>query len=175
MIEILILDALMKRDYTMYAIQKHIEDFYGAFTKPSFGAIKPALNRLEEKECVTCRKMMSDGGKLSGFYSITNKGKNELYLRLTEDISENPLQFLSAARIKLACAGYLSQEERKKLFFILKSRATQHKNTAEDTLKNEYTPLNFYQKIVLDNAICEYSNFITIIEGFEKDNARNSQ
>lgn len=175
MIEILILDALMKRDYTMYAIQKHIQDYFSAFTKPSFGAIKPALTRLEEKGCISCRKMMSDGGKLSGFYSITSKGKNELCRLLLEEISENPIQFLSDARIKLACSAYLSQDERKKLFLGLKSRALQHKNAAENTLKDEYTPLNFYQKIVLDNALCEYSNFITIIEGFEKDNARNSQ
>ena len=48
-------------------------------------------------------------------------------------------------------------------------------NSAENALNDEYTPLNFYQKIILDNALCEYSNFITIVEGFEKDNARNSQ
>jgi len=175
MIEILILDALMKRDFTMYAIQKHIKDYYDTFTKPSFGAIKPALNRLEEKGCLTCRKMMSDGGKLSGFYTITSKGKNELCRLILQDEGENPLQFFSNARIKLACADYLSQEERKKLFFALKSKALQHKNSAENAVNKEYAPLNFYQKIVLDNAICEYSNFITIIEGFEKDNARNSQ
>lgn len=175
MIEILILDALMKRDFTMYAIQKHIKDYYAAFTNPSFGAIKPALNRLEEKGCLTCRKMMSDGGKLSGYYTITSKGKNELCRLLLAAPSENPLQFFSEARIKLACAGYLSQEERKKMFFLLKSRAMQHKNSAENALNDEYTPLNFYQKIILDNALCEYSNFITIVEGFEKDNARNSQ
>ena len=174
MIEILILDALMNRDYTMYAIQKHIIDYFSALTKPSFGAIKPALNRLEEKGCLTCRKIMSDGGKLSGFYSITTKGKNELCKLLLQNLSENPLQFLSDARIKLACCAHLSQEERKKLFFQLKSLALTHKNAAEKTLNNEYSPLNFYQKIVLDNALCEYNNLITIIEGFEKDNARNS-
>ncbi len=175
MIEILILDALMKRDFTMYAIQKHIKDYYASLTNPSFGAIKPALTRLEEKGCLTCRKMMSDGGKLSGYYTITSKGKNELCRLLLVNPGENPLQFFSEARIKLACSEYLSKEERKKLFFILKSRALQHKNTAENTLNNEYTPLNFYQKIILDNVLCEYSNFITIVEGLEKDNARNSE
>ncbi len=174
MLEILILDALMKRDYTMYAVREHIKDYFSAFTHPSFGAIKPALTRLEDKGCITCRKMMSEGGKLSGFYSITSKGKNELCKLLLSDISQNPLQFLSEARIRLSCAEHLSSEERTKLFFVLKSRALQHKNAALSTLQDEYIQLNFYQKIVLDNAVCEYSNFITIIEGFEKDNARNS-
>lgn len=174
MLEILILDVLMKRDLTMYAIRKHITDYFSAFTQPSFGAIKPALTRLEEKECLTCRKMMSDGGKLSAYYSITSKGKNELCKLLLSEISTNPLQFLSEARIRLCCAEHLSSDERKKMFFILKSRTMQHKNAAENILNDEYTPLNFYQKIVLDNTLCEYKNFITIIEGLEKDNARNS-
>ena len=175
MIELLILDALTKRDFTMYAIQKYIETFYGSFTKPGFGSIKPALNRLEERGCLTSRKIMSDGGKLSGFYTITPQGKNELNKFLLEDMSENPVQFMSDARIKLSLAAHLSQDERKVMFLNLKTKTLKHKNKAESIFQDEYNPLTFYQKIVLDNAICEYSNFITIIEGLEKDNARNSQ
>ena len=74
MIELLILYVILKRDYTMYAIQKRIEDNFAPFAKPSFGALKPALRRLEEKECLTSRKMMSDGGKLSVYYEITKNG-----------------------------------------------------------------------------------------------------
>ena len=48
MIELLILYVLLKRDLTMYAIQKRIEDNFAPFTKPSFGALKPALRRLAE-------------------------------------------------------------------------------------------------------------------------------
>ena len=49
MIELLILYVILKRDYTMYSIQKRIEDNFAPFTKPSFGALKPALRRLEIK------------------------------------------------------------------------------------------------------------------------------
>lgn len=174
MIELLILYVILKRDYTMYSIQKRIEDYFAPFTKPSFGALKPALRRLEEKECLTTRKFMSDGGKLSVFYEITNSGINELKRLLLEDYSINPLQFLSDARIKIACADCLNNEEKTRLFFLTKSRAMQFKNNALNILKDEYNQVNFYQKIILDNAVCEYSNFITIIEGLEKDNERNS-
>ena len=51
--------------------------------------------------------------------------------------------------------------------------ALKFKTEAESILNDEYAKLTFYQKIVLDNSICEYANLITIIEGFEKDNARN--
>ena len=48
------------------------------------------------------------------------------------------------------------------------------KTAAESILNDEYTKKNFYQKIILDNTVCEYKNLITITEGFEKDNERNS-
>lgn len=175
MIELLILYVLLKRDYTMYAIQKRIDELFAPFTKPSFGALKPALRRLEGKNCLTARKLMSEGGKLSIFYEITKNGANELKRLILEDLSDNPLQFLSNARIKLSCAECLDSEERKRLFFAIKSRAMQFKNEAQNIISNEYLATNFYQKIIIDNVICEFSNFITVIEGLEKDNARNCQ
>lgn len=174
MIELLILYVLLKRDLTMYAVQKHIEDNFAPYTKPSFGALKPALRRLETKECISSRKMMSDGGKLSVFYSLTKKGKEELKRLLLEDLSDNPLQFLSNARVKLSCADVLDAEEKKRLFFSIKSLAMQFKCDALNILGDEYNHTNFYQKIILDNAVCEFSNFITIVEGLEKDNAGKS-
>lgn len=171
MIELLILFILNKRELTMYAISKHIKDNFAAYTNPSFGAIKPALTRLEKEHFIRSRKAMSDGGKLSGFYSITTEGLEELKKLILEDLSNNPLQFQSNARIKLSCASFLANDERKELFFHLKSRALEFKITAENILNDEYNTLSFYQRVVLDNAIVEYNNMISLIEGLEKDNA----
>lgn len=159
----------------MYGIQKRIFEGFAPFTKPSFGALKPALRRLEEKECIKSRKIMSDGGKLSVYYEITRTGINELKRLVLEDLTNNPLQFLSNARIKLSCADCLDFEERKRLFFSLKSLAMSFKSDALSILNNEFRQINFYQKIVLDNTICEYKNLIIMIEGLEKDNASNSK
>lgn len=174
MIELLILYVLLKRDFTMYAIQKRIDENFAPFTKPSFGALKPALRRLEEKKCLTSRKLMSDGGKLSVYYEISKDGISELKRLMLEDLSDNPLQFLSNARAKLCCTDCLNSDERKRLFFLIKSRAMQFKVASQNVLNDEYNHINFYQKVVIDNAMCEFSNFITLIEGLEKDNARNS-
>ncbi len=175
MIELMILFVLTKRELTMYSVHKYIEENFGAYSKPSFGAIKPALVRLENNKYITSRKMMSDGGKLSVFYSITKDGLEELKRLILEELSENPLQFLSNARIKLSCASFLDKEECAKLFFHIKSLAVKHKYNAENAINDEYNQLSFYQRIVLDNAICDYSNFITIVEGLEKENAGNSK
>lgn len=174
MIELLILYVLLKRDFTMYSIQKRIDENFAPFTKPSFGALKPALRRLEEKECLTSRKTMSDGGKLSVYYEISRNGIAELKRLILEDLSDNPLQFLSNARAKLCCADCLNTDERKRLFFSIKSRAMQFKTLSQNVLNDEYNHINFYQKVVIDNALCEFSNLITLVEGLEKDNASNS-
>lgn len=174
MIELLILYVLLKRDFTMYSIQKRIDENFAPFTKPSFGALKPALRRLEEKECLTSRKTMSDGGKLSVYYEISRNGIAELKRLILEDLSDNPLQFLSNARAKLCCADCLNTDERKRLFFSVKSRAMQFKTLSQNVLNDDYNHINFYQKIVIDNALCEFSNLITLVEGLEKDNASNS-
>ncbi|MBP3820208.1 PadR family transcriptional regulator [bacterium] len=173
MIEILILFSLLKRDLTMYSIHKRIEDYFKAFTNPSFGALKPALVRLENKGFIETSKHMSEGGKLSVFYSVTSGGTKELRSLLLKSFSSNPLQFISDAKVKLCCSSFLNGDDRKDLYAEIKRNALLHKANAEIIMNNEYTEIDFYQRIVLDNTICEYNNFISMVEGFEKD-ARNS-
>lgn len=167
MIEILILATLLKQETTMYGVHKHVLEHFSAFTTPSFGAIKPALNRLEESGFLRCRKMMSDGGKLSGFYSITDEGKKALKALLMEKLSTNPLQFFSNSRVKISCASVLDKEDRAKMFFDIKSKAAEFMSSAQGTLAG--SDLEFYQKIILDNTNLEYKNFISIVEALEKE------
>lgn len=172
--ELMILFVIARRELTMYSIQKHIDENFGAFSKPSFGAIKPALKRLEKNNFITSRKMMSDGGKLSVFYSITQGGLKELKRLILAPMSDNPVQFLQHARVKISCASFLTETECSDLFFLIKSCALTHKICAENIINNEYNHLSFYQRIILDNTICEYANFLTILEGLEKENAGRS-
>ncbi len=172
MIELLILYVLSEREMTMYAVLKAILDNFAAFSQPSFGAIKPALNRLEKEGFILCRKAISDGGKLSGYYSVTNEGRQKLNLLLLEKLSDNPLQFASNARIKLCCASYLGKDERKILFSIIKNKAFEHKHSAEEILANDYNSLSFYQRIILDNTIVEYNNLISLVESLDKENSK---
>lgn len=175
MLNILILYVLLKRDLTMYSIHKRIADNFLPYTTPSFGAIKPALVKLEASGCITSSKLMSDGGKLSIYYSITKDGVKELKNLMLKPFSSNPLQFMSDARIKLSCLSCLDKQDMADVFENIKSNALVHKLNAEKILADDYTPVTFYQKIVLDNVICEYKNFISMVEGLEKENARNSK
>ena len=175
MIDILILYVLLRREFTMYAIAKEISTRFAPYTIPSFGAIKPALRRLEEEEFLTSSKVMSEGGRPSIYYSLTPKGRRGLAELILEPLTENPLQFIPNAKIRLSMADILTSEERIQLFLHLKTLALTFKRAAEGVLENEYVQTNFYQRILLDNTAVEYNNLLNVIEGFEKDNARNSK
>jgi len=175
MLELLILYVLVRREFTMYGISKEIESKFAPYTSPSFGAIKPALRRLEANGFLTSRKMMSEGGKLSVYYCITKSGEKELKKLILEPLSDNPVQFITNAKLKLSCSSLLTKEELSELFLSVKTQAIGIKNKADKILTNEYIETDFYQRILLDNTIVEFSNLINIIEGFEKDNERNSK
>lgn len=164
----MILFVLLKRDLTMYAIRKHIQDYFSPFSYPSFGALKPALVKMEKNGFLSTSKMMSNGGKLSVFYSITNEGQKELKSLLISPFSLNPSQFISDAKVKLCCASFLGSDDRKIMYNEIKSKAYLFLSKAKNMKDDEYNRSDFYQKIVLDNTICEFNNFISMIEGFEK-------
>ena len=166
MIELLILYKLSKKILTMYGISKNILDEFSVLTTPSFGTIKPALTRLEKKGCIKAQKTMSSGGRPSIYYSITKDGIDELKNLMLSPVQENPIQFLSTARVRLACAEILENDEQLKLFKILKLKAENIIYSTKDIASQKN--LDFYSKMVFDNLICEYKNLVSLLEGFER-------
>lgn len=166
MIELLILYELTDKVLTMYGISKEIRADFSVLTTPSYGTIKPALNRLEKKGSVKIQKTMSAGGRPSTYYSITNQGLDMLKELLLEPPLDNPIQFLPTARLKLACAEVLTLDEQKELFRHLKLKSDSIAIDIKRLL--ESNNIDFYQKMVFDNLICEYKNFTSLLEGFER-------
>ena len=162
MIELLILYELKNKVLTMYGISKEIHSQFSVLTTPSYGTIKPALNRLEKSGFVKTQKTISSGGRPSTFYSITKTGEEELKNLLLASPQDNPIQFLPTARIRLSCAEVLNEQEQKELFKLIKHKA---ENIMIDT-KNiiESKQIEFYQKMVFDNLLCEYNNLISLVE-----------
>ena len=165
MIELLILFELNQKVLTMYGVSKEIHNDFSVLTTPSYGTIKPALKRLEKGSFVKTQKSISDGGRPSVYYSITEDGKTELKRLITEQPLENPIQFLPMARVKLACADVLNVEEQKILIKQLKNKAESIMVDTKNLMKKYELP--FYPKMVFDNLTCEYKNFISLLEGFE--------
>ena len=170
MIELLILFELSKKVLTMYGVSKEIRGDFSVLTTPSYGTIKPALRRLENNVYVKTQKTMSSGGRPSTYYSITDDGLNELKKLIAEAPLENPIQFLTMARVKLACADILDKESQLEMFKTLKMKAESIIIDAQNIMA--FKDLSYYPKMVFDNLICEYKNFISLIEGFEHACAR---
>lgn len=163
MIELLILYELNKNTLTMYGISKEITKDFSVLTTPSYGTIKPALNRLEKARAIKTHKTMSSGGRPSTYYSLTNDGKNELKNLLLSPLQENPIQFLPTARVRLVCAENLNIQEQKELMKLLLIKTESIFLEIKNMLETK--DLDFYQKIVFDNLLCEYKNFISLLEG----------
>lgn len=165
MIELLILFELSRKVLTMYGVSKEIRSDFSVLTTPSYGTIKPALNRLESNGYLKTQKNLSQGGRPSTYYSITKDGLEELKRLILEQPLENPIQFLPMARVKLACADILSKEERLYMFSELKQKAESILIDTKNLINSK--ELSFYPNMVFDNLTCEYKNFISLLEGFE--------
>ena len=158
MIELLILFELNKRILTMYGISKEIRASFSVLTTPSYGTIKPALNRLEKAGFVKKQKSMSEGGRPSNYYSITKDGVDELRRLILAPPQENPIQFLPSADLL----------EKDELFTMLKNLKLKSESILADIKNLENNKeLSFYPRMVFDNLMCEYKNFISLLEGFE--------
>ena len=165
MIELLILFVLKRKVLTMYGVSKEIKELFSVLTTPSYGTIKPALTRLEKGGFVKSQKTMSSGGRPSIYYSITKDGTEELKRLILLPPLENPIQFLTMARIKLACADLLGKEEQLGMLKKLKTKAETILIDTQNIMRTK--DLAFYPKMVFDNLTCEYKNFISLLEGFE--------
>lgn len=166
MIELLILHQLNKKVLTMYGISKEIRQAFSVLTTPSYGTIKPALNRLEKSGFIKTQKSMTSGGRPSTYYSITKDGFEELKTQILAEPVENPIQFLTTARVKLACAGVLNQQEQIELFKALKLKSEMIMIDTKNLIQEQ--EMDYLNRMVFDNLICEYKNFNMLLEGFER-------
>ena len=78
---------------------------------------------------------------------------------------ENPIQFFTNARVKLACSDCLDNNEQLAVIRQLKLKAENILIDTQNMMKEK--ELSFYPKMVFDNLTCEYKNFISLLEGFE--------
>ena len=163
MIEICILYCLMKREMTIYSVRKHITEIFGAYTKPSHGTIHPALKKFSEKGFVQVSNILSEGGKKSCYYSVTEKGKKYFQDLMLSDFSENPSVFFNEMNIKIASMGRLNKENQ----IILKQKCIRYADLyvaqMQRTINNEYNELDIFQKAVMSLTIKNTKSLIKFL------------
>ncbi len=93
-------------DATGYEIRKlSTEGKYSYFVEASFGAIYPALAKLEQDGLVTCRREAVEGKPARKIYSITEAGRRE-FVHSLQDVPKPDL-FRSEFLLIAMCADIL--------------------------------------------------------------------
>ena len=95
------LATLFDEESTAYEIRKLVvEGEYSYFIEASFGAIYPALQKLEIDRLVTSRVEHQDGKPAKKIYSLTELGRREFINSLFEQLGEDEYrsEFLLFAR-----------------------------------------------------------------------------
>lgn len=165
MTEICILFCLLQREMTIYTVRKTIFDLFGAFTKPSHGTIHPALKKLLEDEYVSKRDVLSDGGKKSSYYSITDKGK-KLYTELMlGELSNNPTIFLNEICIKYGAISFLSKDNKEQVVKNCERALEIYIAENKRALDNEYQGFNDFQKKAVLYANTRAKALIELLRG----------
>ena len=61
----------------------------------------------------------------------------------------------------------MEDSEKLELYKLLKTQLVKLKKEAEAILADGGIDENYYQRMILDNTICDFNNLLSLIEGFE--------
>jgi len=112
-VKTIILGFLNTEDMSGYDIKQAFSNCIGFFYDASFGAIYPALRKLEEEGCVTKQEIIQSGKPNKILYSITEKGREVFEQEIMTPVLPPVLR--SDMLVKIYFAGNRSLEERKSL------------------------------------------------------------
>ncbi len=169
MIEILIIYVLSKHETTIYGIRKGIIDYFGIYTKPSVGAIYPALKKLLKENAVVVNERISEGGKKSSYYSLTKTSMKYLKKIFYSSLSENPSLFYTQLMVRICAFGILTSDERKKFILEFSKKIEIYQFETKNKLKDEYLNLDYYQKQLLTRTYNELETLNNFLKNLQTD------
>lgn len=169
MIEILILYVIHKREKTIYSIRKDIIELFGTFTVPSIGTIYPALQRLLKANAVALNERMTEGGRKSSYFSITNKGLDYFKELFFDSASTNPSLFYTQLQARLGTMGLLNTEERKRFIDEFSKKIEMAQFDIENKLKDEFIELDYYQTQLLKRTLKELKDLRDYLKSLKVD------
>ena len=162
-IELPILGFLKEEPMHGYELRQRLETVLGFAWQPSFGALYPMLQKLEQRGFVTKSGLKKGRGPQKQVYSITEHGQ----ARLRELLLSNPVPV--GLPMQILFLDQLSKQERIELL----EKACQHRERALERLEKERTRqswiMNRYQRIVLDYGLETIKREIAWLEELERE------
>lgn len=112
-VKTIILGFLYYGEMSGYDIKQAFSNNIGYFYDASYGAIYPALRKMEQDGYVTKREIVQSGKPNKILYSITEEGKRLFHTEINTPIQ--PAMLRSNMLVKLFFGGLRSAEERNNL------------------------------------------------------------
>ena len=170
MLDILILYSLNKQEKTFYGLAKTIAEYFGSVSKPSHGALHPAVKKLTKDGLLSIRKKMSDGGKRYTYYTVSKdfqKGFNEKFLTFNYSKWETTDSFLLDLKVRLFTFDLLEkpyvEEFKEKALLKLDS----YEKEINETIENRYIELTDLQKNIPLIYLKEINEYRKIIKNLD--------
>ena len=170
MLEILVLYSVYKREKTLYGIRKEIFDIFGAYSKPSIGALYPAIKKLTEAGMLNCLEKFSQGGKKSNYYSITKKGQDGFKDLFFSTLSDNPSLFYSQLQVRFATMGLLNKEDRVKFVSETQKKIDLYVMDIQSRLNDEYLELDYFQKQIMTKTLSDMKSLTSYMKQLKVEN-----
>lgn len=171
MLEILILYSVYKREKTLYGIRKEIFDVFGAYSKPSIGALHPAVKKLTLLGALNCTEKFSDGGKKSNYYAITKKGQDCFKDLFFSAFSDNPSLLYSQLQVRFASMGLLNKEDRIKFVSETQRKIDLYVMDIQSRLNDEYLELDYFQRQIMTKTLSDMKSLTNYIKQLKVENA----
>lgn len=126
MYELITLCLLMRGSTHGYVIAQTINDVIGPIARASNGRIYPLLAQLEEDNYITqIEEQVSDGGRVSKIYSLTEAGRRRFHY-LMMDTSSGPREYRERFAFKVTAFDLINASERKQILDHYHAYCQQH-------------------------------------------------
>lgn len=171
-VKTIILGFLNEGEMSGYDIKQFFSNSIGFFYDASFGAIYPALRKLEEDRLVTKREIIQSGKPNKILYSMTDAGKEIFQKEMMTPIQ--PPIVRSDMLVKLFFAGKRSLEEQEKLFFACLKHQKDLLASTEKLLAKQANGLDAFQHFSWDYSLHYIQSTIDFLEANKERLLRNN-
>ena len=167
MLELIIIYALNKSEFTLYSLRMYIKKHFGEISSPSHGSLHPALKRLSDKGFINIRKKISDGGKLYSYYSLKNdytKYFREKFLDISFSKKEPLETFLTEIKIRIIVSILADEVTLSEFREKSELKLTYYKDSIETKLDDKYLELEDIQKSILKLELEQIEKYSSLIK-----------
>lgn len=160
-IELPILGLLKEEPMHGYQLRQRLQTVLGFVWQPSFGALYPMLQKLEQRGLVTKLGVKKGPGPQKQVYSIADQGQ----ARLRELLLRKPVPV--GLPLQILFLDQLSKQERKELLHQARQQRVEAIERLEKERSKRAWSMSKYQRIVLDYGLETIQREMTWLEGLE--------